>query len=147
LASNLVVAIVIDGLRWYLLGKKAVGVTVTAQPAGVNEPGAFFKSLLRSLFHSDDVDYSFEVCQSSGNGVKVNPEFFRGISLRNGWHIVEFLTPDTSESGCSSSARSSPTVGSNNPYVQLHMVCGSFRGIAENVVSVTAAGPRGWSML
>ncbi len=85
-------------------------------------------------------------CRGSLNGVRISPEFFTNMTLRNGWHILEVLTPDTSVDGCSSSAQSTPAVGSNSPYVKLHMTCPAFKEIAENVVSVRVAGPQGWSM-
>lgn len=86
-------------------------------------------------------------CRGSFNGVRTDPEFFKGFTLRNGWHIVDVFTGDTSSNGCNGFTRSSPAIGSNSPYVQLHMACPAWTGIGENVVSVRVAGPQGWSMM
>ena len=86
-------------------------------------------------------------CSGSLNGTRIDPEYFKNFTLRNGWHVIEVFTPNTSTNGCNSYAISSPVIGSNSPYVKLHFGCPAFRGMAQNAVSVRVAGPQGWGMM
>ena len=85
-------------------------------------------------------------CLGSANGVRINPEYYKGVSFKNGWHVTEFVAPDTSVNGCNGSVTTSPVIGSHTPYVQLHMACPPFKSKAENIVKVSVAGPQGFPM-
>lgn len=54
-------------------------------------------------------------------GHKADPEFFKGVTLRNGWTVKEVRTDSSKTGNAGSNVVSKPNPGSTNPAVKAHL--------------------------
>jgi hypothetical protein len=82
-------------------------------------------------------------CASSINGLKANPEYFKGVTLKNGWKVESVrIHSDGIVSGGPGgwSWRVQPAVGSTDPRVQIHVWVDKHTSI-QYYMELTIRGP------
>jgi hypothetical protein len=83
-------------------------------------------------------------CNSSLNGLKANPEYFKNFTLKNGWKVkFAVVRDDGVVAGVGRgnwSWRTQPAAGSTNPYAQIHLACEA-RTDCQVYLTVVIEGP------